>query len=116
MISLIILAQQDMAQGLVSAIEHVLGKVPPGLDIQPIDYHRPQDEPGGRARRTHPSPRPGRRGADHGRCLRLLAHQRRLPAAGPGAGGTGERCECADAAAGAELPHADHGRAAATRP
>ena len=44
MISLIILAQQDMAQGLLNAIEHVLGKVPPGLDIQPIDYHQPHED------------------------------------------------------------------------
>jgi len=44
MISLIILAQQDMAQGLVNAIEHVLGQSPPHLDIQPIDYHQPQEQ------------------------------------------------------------------------
>jgi len=44
MISLIILAQQDMAQGLLNAIEHVLGQHPPHLDIQPIDYHQPQEQ------------------------------------------------------------------------
>jgi PTS system mannose-specific IIA component len=44
MISLIILAQQEMAQGLLSAIEHVLGQHPPNLDIQPIDYHQPQEQ------------------------------------------------------------------------
>jgi PTS system mannose-specific IIA component len=44
MISIIILAQQDMAQGLVNAIEHVLGQHPPRLDIQPIDYHQPQEQ------------------------------------------------------------------------
>jgi mannose PTS system EIIA component len=43
MISLIILAQQDLGRGLLSAIEHVLGKQPPLLDIQPIDYHQSQD-------------------------------------------------------------------------
>jgi PTS system ascorbate-specific IIA component len=44
MISLIILAQEDMAKGLLNAIEHVLGRIPPGLDIQPIAYHQPQEE------------------------------------------------------------------------
>jgi PTS system ascorbate-specific IIA component len=43
MISLIILAQEDMAKGLLNAIEHVLGRIPPGLDIQPIDYHESQE-------------------------------------------------------------------------
>jgi mannose PTS system EIIA component len=43
MISIIILAQQDMAQGLLNAIEHVLGQHPPRLDIQPIDYHQPHE-------------------------------------------------------------------------
>jgi PTS system mannose-specific IIA component len=43
MISLIILAEQDMARGLLSAIEHVLGCHPPLLDIQPIDYHQSQE-------------------------------------------------------------------------
>jgi len=39
MISIIILAQENMANGLISAIEHVLGHRPPSLDVQPIDYH-----------------------------------------------------------------------------
>lgn len=43
MIHLIILAQGGMAAGLVDAIEHVLGKRPPALDIQPIDYHESQE-------------------------------------------------------------------------
>jgi PTS system mannose-specific IIA component len=43
MISLIILAQQDLGRGLLNAIEHVLGNRPPLLDIQPIDYHQSQD-------------------------------------------------------------------------
>ena len=43
MISLIILAQQDLGRGLLNAIEHVLGSQPPLLDIQPIDYHQSQD-------------------------------------------------------------------------
>ncbi|MEK7304165.1 MAG: PTS fructose transporter subunit IIA [Pseudomonadota bacterium] len=43
MISLIILAQQDLGKGLLSAIEHVLGTQPSALDIQPIDYHQSQE-------------------------------------------------------------------------
>jgi PTS system ascorbate-specific IIA component len=43
MISLIILAQEDLGKGLLNAIEHVLGERPDQLDIQPIDYHQPQD-------------------------------------------------------------------------
>ena len=43
MISLIILAQEDLGRGLLSAIEHVLGNRPDRLDIQPIDYHQPQE-------------------------------------------------------------------------
>ena len=44
MISLIILAQEDLGRGLLNAIVHVLGKRPEQFDIQPIDYHQPQDE------------------------------------------------------------------------
>lgn len=40
MISLIILAQKEMGEGLLNAIEHVLGTRPSALDIQPIDYHQ----------------------------------------------------------------------------
>ena len=43
MISLIILAQEDLGKGLLGAIEHVLGTQPAALDIQPIDYHQPQE-------------------------------------------------------------------------
>jgi PTS system ascorbate-specific IIA component len=43
MISLIILAQQDLGKGLLSAIEHVLGTQPSALAIQPIDYHQSQE-------------------------------------------------------------------------
>jgi len=43
MISLIILAQQDLGRGLLHAIEHVLGTQPSALDIQPIDYHQSQE-------------------------------------------------------------------------
>jgi len=43
MISLIILAQGDMGEGLLEAVEHVLGKRPVALEVQPIDYHESQD-------------------------------------------------------------------------
>ncbi len=43
MIGLVILAQGDMGQGLLHAIEHVLGKRPAALDVQPIDYHDSQE-------------------------------------------------------------------------
>lgn len=43
MINLIILAQEDMGRGLLNAIEHVLGTRPERLEIQPIDYHQPQE-------------------------------------------------------------------------
>jgi len=46
MISLIILAQGDMGEGLLHAIEHVLGKRPAALEVQPIDYHESQDSLG----------------------------------------------------------------------
>jgi mannose PTS system EIIA component len=43
MISLIILAQGDLGQGLLNAIEHVIGMRPEQFEVQPIDYHQPQD-------------------------------------------------------------------------
>lgn len=43
MISLILLTQGDMGNGLLNAIEHVLGKRPAALEVQPIDYHESQD-------------------------------------------------------------------------
>lgn len=43
MISLIILAQEELGKGLLCAIEHVLGTQPTALDIQPIDYHQSQE-------------------------------------------------------------------------
>lgn len=43
MISLIILAQGDMGIGLLHAVEHVLGRRPEALDVQPIDYQESQD-------------------------------------------------------------------------
>jgi len=43
MISLIILAQEDLGKGLLNAVEHVLGNQPLALAIQPIDYHQSQE-------------------------------------------------------------------------
>jgi PTS system ascorbate-specific IIA component len=43
MISLIILAQEDLGKGLLNAVEHVLGTQPLALAIQPIDYHQSQE-------------------------------------------------------------------------
>jgi len=43
MISLIILAQEDLGKGLLNAVEHVLGNQPSALAIQPIDYHQSQE-------------------------------------------------------------------------
>jgi PTS system ascorbate-specific IIA component len=43
MIGIILLAQEDMGRGLLNAVEHVLGKRPERLDIQPIDYHQSQE-------------------------------------------------------------------------
>lgn len=40
MISLIILAQKEMGEGLLNAVEHVLGTRPSALVVQPIDYHQ----------------------------------------------------------------------------
>jgi len=43
MISLIILAQEELGRGLLNAIEHVLGARPTALEIQAIDYHQSQE-------------------------------------------------------------------------
>jgi PTS system ascorbate-specific IIA component len=43
MIGIIVLAQEDMGRGLLNAMEHVLGKRPEQLEIQPIDYHQTQE-------------------------------------------------------------------------
>ena len=43
MISLIILAQEDLGKGLLNAVEHVLGTQPLALAIQSIDYHQSQE-------------------------------------------------------------------------
>ena len=40
MIGLVILAQKEMGEGLLNAVEHVLGTRPSGLEVQPIDYHQ----------------------------------------------------------------------------
>lgn len=38
MIGLLILTQENLGTGLIQAVEHVLGKRPPGLDVMPVDY------------------------------------------------------------------------------
>jgi PTS system ascorbate-specific IIA component len=43
MIGIILLAHEEMGRGLLHAVEHVLGKRPEQLDIQPIDYQQPQE-------------------------------------------------------------------------
>ena len=43
MIGLIVLAQGKMGEGLLNAVEHVLGARPKAFDIQPIDYRQPPE-------------------------------------------------------------------------
>ncbi len=38
MIGLLILAQEDLGRGLLHSVEHVLGKLPPGIEVMPVDY------------------------------------------------------------------------------
>jgi PTS system ascorbate-specific IIA component len=38
MIGLLILGQEDFGNGLLHSVEHVLGKLPPGLEAMPVDY------------------------------------------------------------------------------
>ncbi len=40
MIGILIFAQKDFGQGLLHSIEHVLGKVPPGVETFAVDYFR----------------------------------------------------------------------------
>jgi mannose PTS system EIIA component len=43
MIGLVILGQQEFANGLVKAVEHVFGKRPPALEAAGIDYSQPPE-------------------------------------------------------------------------
>lgn len=43
MIGLLILAQEDLGKGLLRSVEHVLGKLPPGVDLVPVDYNLPPE-------------------------------------------------------------------------
>jgi PTS system ascorbate-specific IIA component len=43
MTGLLILSQGDVGNGMLHAIEHVLGNRPERLDFQPIDYHQAHD-------------------------------------------------------------------------
>lgn len=44
MIGLIVLAQKDVAVGLLEAADHVLGQRPPGLVAFPVSYETPPEE------------------------------------------------------------------------
>lgn len=46
MIGLVILAQKDMGKGLLAAVEHVFGSMPPQLYAQPVDYDQPPEQLG----------------------------------------------------------------------
>lgn len=44
MIGLLILAQQDMGKGLLSAVEHVLGHTPAQLEAMPVNYEQAPEQ------------------------------------------------------------------------
>jgi len=44
MIGLLILAQKDIGNGLIQAVEHVMGQCPPKLDIFPVNYDQPPEQ------------------------------------------------------------------------
>ncbi len=44
MIGLLVLAQKDVAFGLLEAVDHVLGQRPPALAAFPVHYETPPDE------------------------------------------------------------------------
>ena len=44
MISLLILSHREMGQGLLHAVEHVLGRVPPQVEVHPINYDAPAEQ------------------------------------------------------------------------
>ncbi len=46
MIGLLVLAQKDVALGLLEAVDHVLGQRPPALAAFPVRYDTPPDELG----------------------------------------------------------------------
>ncbi len=46
MIGLVILAQRDIALGLLEAVDHVLGQRPPALVAFPVSYETPPDQLG----------------------------------------------------------------------
>jgi len=43
MIGLLILAQEELGKGLLQSVEHVLGKLPPGIEAMPVDYGLPPE-------------------------------------------------------------------------
>jgi len=44
MIGVILLAQPDLAQGLLGAACHCLQQPPPGLEVVPVDYQEPPEK------------------------------------------------------------------------
>jgi len=44
MIGILLLGQQGITEGLLEAARHVLGKLPPQLTAEAVDYSRPVDE------------------------------------------------------------------------
>lgn len=43
MIGLLILAQKDIGKGLLAAVEHVFGSLPPQLQAMPVSYDEPPE-------------------------------------------------------------------------
>ncbi len=43
MISVLILAQEDFGKGLLHSVEHVLGKLPAGVELVGVDYNLPPE-------------------------------------------------------------------------
>ncbi|MHB1566492.1 MAG: PTS sugar transporter subunit IIA [Acidiferrobacter sp.] len=52
MIGLVVLAQKDVAVGLLEAVDHVLGQRPPALVAFPVCYDTPPDELSNKLRET----------------------------------------------------------------
>ena len=44
MIGVMILAQEDIGRGLIAAVEHVFGQVPPQLAAVPVHYDQPPEQ------------------------------------------------------------------------
>ncbi len=44
MIGLLVLAQKDIGKGLLAAVEHVFGTLPPQLEAMPVNYDQPPEQ------------------------------------------------------------------------